>query len=95
MQVLADAGDGVVGFGHVAGPDLVRVQHFGEQIKADVDPGVSGLVGQAMRVVDEYVPVTGLDVQRRQVGEIAVEGRGVRIPRVLAAKELLPRTTAC
>src|ERR1019366_10339417 len=88
-QVLSDASDSVIGFGHVAGPDLMRMQHLGEQVKANVDPGASGDVGQAMRVVDEYVPVAGLDIQRRQVGEIAVEGRGVGIPRILAGKELL------
>ena len=88
-HVVTDTSHGVVGFGHVAGPDLMGVHHLGELVEAHIEACPPGRAGESERVVDEDVPAGGLDVEGRQAGEVGVERRGVGVARFLAGQELL------
>src|SRR5690349_20377238 len=63
-EVRADAGDGVVGFGHVAGGHLEDVLHLREFVQPDFDTGGAGAVRHPPGVIEKRFVSADLNVQR-------------------------------
>ena len=82
-----EPGDAVVGValavaeppGAVEDPDVLDVGVLGDR---DVDAGGAGRGGQPDAVVVADVPAGGLHQQRREPGEVAVDGRVPRVVRI-------------
>jgi hypothetical protein len=61
------------------------MQHLREHIEPDLDTGVAGSFGKHPAVIDEGLVASGLQVDRRESGEVSVERAGMGIALVTVA----------